>query len=320
MMLSRVAESLYWMQRYRERAENICRLIQASLHLNVDAPGDTQEQWHPVVATTGDIELFEKLYGKATESNVLRFLTLDLNNPNSILNCILHSRENARSIRPVITSEMWHELNSTHVYIQRKARDGRLPSPDFYEYIRKSCQLFTGIMDTTLSHNEAWHFGRLGNLIERADQTSRILDVKYFILLPDPGHVGTVYDDIQWTALLKSVSALGMYRRDYNTIQHSHVAEFLILDRDFPRAIYSCLFRAEQSLRLLLDNQVENCQSYRQISNLCHSLSTLEIGQIFQIGLHEFLDNIQSRINEINASITADFFAIRSAASVPPTQ
>lgn len=310
-MLSRVAESIYWMQRYRERAENIARLIQASLHLNIDAPGSAQDHWYPVVATTGDIDLFEKLYDKATEENVLRFLTLDKNNPNSILNCILRSRENARSIRPVITSEMWNELNTIHVYVQRKASEGRLPNRNFYDYIHKSCQLFTGIMDTTLSHNEAWHFGRLGNLIERADQTSRILDVKYFILLPDPGHVGTAYDDIQWTALLKSVSALGMYRRVRNSVQHSHVAEFLILNREFPRAIYSCLFRAEQSLRIILENQVQNCQSHRQIASLCHGLSTLQIGQIFQIGLHEFLDNIQSQIIEINASITADFFAMR---------
>jgi len=319
-MLSRVAESLYWMQRYRERAENTARLIEASLHLNVDAPGDDQAQWHPVVATTGDQELFEKLYGQATEDHVLRFLTFEEKNPNSILNCILNSRENARSIRPIITSEMWNELNATHVLVQRKALEGRIPGRDFYDFIRKSCQLFTGIMDTTLSHNEAWHFGRLGNLIERADQTSRILDVKYFILLPTPEYVGTAYDDIQWTALLKSVSALEMYRRVRNSVQHIHVVEFLILNREFPRSIYSCLFRAEQSLRHVLQNGASSCQGYQQTAALCNKLNSITIAEIIGAGLHEFLDDIQARIIEINASITADFFAMRPMITVPSLQ
>ncbi len=319
-MLSRVAESLYWMQRYRERAENTARLIEASLHLNIDAPGDDQAQWYPVVATTGDQELFEKLYGQASEENVLRFLTFDERNPNSIVNCILNSRENARSIRPVITSEMWNELNLTHVQVQKKALEGKIAGRDFYDCIRKSCQLFTGIMDTTLSHNEAWHFGRLGNLIERADQTSRILDVKYFILLPTPEYVGTTYDDIQWTALLKSVSALEMYRRVRNSVQHIHVVEFLILNREFPRSIYSCLYRAEQSLRQILKNETGACQGYRQTAALCKRLSDIGIGEIINSGLHEFLDDIQSRIIEINNSITADFFAAWPKVNVPALQ
>ncbi len=318
MMLSRVAESLYWMQRYRERAENIARLIEASLHLNIDAPGDDQEQWFPVVATTGDHELFEKLHGSATEKKVLHFLTFDEQNPNSILNCLLKSRENARSIRPIITSEMWNELNSIHVYIQKIAANAgeRRTGSEFYDRIRKSCQLFTGIMDTTLSHNEAWHFGRLGNLIERADQTSRILDVKYFILLPTPEYVGTAFDDIQWTALLKSVGALEMYRRVRHSVRHNHVVEFLILNREFPRSIYSCLFRAEESLRKILSGATKSCVSYGLVASLCKKLSTITIDEIIKIGLHEFLDNIQSRIIEINTHIYDDFYALTSASPV----
>ena len=304
-MLSRVAESLYWMQRYRERAENIARLIEASLHLNIDAPGDDQAQWFPVVATTGDHELFEKLYGSATEKKVLNFLTFDERNDNSILNCLLKSRENARSIRPIITSEMWNELNSTHVYIQKIAATAheRRTGSEFYDRIRKSCQLFTGIMDTTLSHNEAWHFGRLGNLIERADQTSRILDVKYFILLPTPEYVGTAFDDIQWTALLKSVSALEMYRRARPSVRHNHVVEFLILNREFPRSIHSCLTRAEASLCRILSGNTKDCVSYNRVTSLCRKLSSITITEIIKEGLHEFLDQIQSQIIEINTCI-----------------
>ncbi len=322
MMLSRVAESLYWMQRYRERAENTARLIEASMHLNLDAPGDDQAQWFPVVATTGDQELFEKLYGAATEEKVLRFLTFDDRNPNSIANCILRSRENARSIRPIITSEMWNELNAAHVFVQKTllACGEKKPGREFYDHIRKSCQLFTGIMDTTLSHNEAWHFGRLGNLVERADQTSRILDVKYFILLPSPEHVGTSYDDIQWTALLQSVGALEMYRRVQNSVQHRYVVQFLILDKEFPRSIRSCLCRAEQSLRQILGGQTTHCLAYASVANLCAKLSSITIDQIIEMGLHEFLDDIQSQIIEIHNHISNDFFATRPAPTSPQFQ
>lgn len=317
-MLSRVANALYWMQRYRERAENIARLVEVNLHLTIDIPLDSRGQWYPLVATTGDYELFQQHYSESTEESVLRFLTFDRRNPNSILNCLHRSRENGRSIRPIITSEMWHELNTAYLYAVKAAaavEDGH-PGYEFYDHIRKSCQLFTGITDTTLSHNEAWHFARIGNLVERADQTSRILDVKYFMLLPSAQHVGTPYDDIQWAALLKSVSALEMYRRNRPSIHHAWVAEFLILNREFPRAIYSCLIRAEESLRRMLGIHAESSEAYRQIAQLCEELAAMTIYEIIKKGLHEFLDRIQARLIEINQSIFLDFFTLSPA--VPP--
>ncbi len=315
-MLSRVAESIYWMQRYRERAENVARLAGVNLHLSIDAPGNEELQWHPVVAATGDLELYRQHYGEATEQNVLHFLTFDLRNPNSILNCLYNSRENARSIRPIITSEMWHELNTIYLYIQKTSRayQGKSPSPEFFDTIRKSCQLLTGITDTTLSHGEVWHFSRIGNLLERADQTSRILDVKYFMLLPSPEHVGTAFDDIQWAALLKSAGALEMYRRIHHSIHHSSVAEFLILNRQFPRAIYSCLWRAEESMRRLLDGRVEGCEPYARIAALCDEFKNMKIYEIIKKGMHEFLDEIQARIIEIHNSIYGTFFSMAPAA------
>ncbi len=137
-MLSHVAEALYWMQRYRERAENTTRLIEVNLHLNIDAPGDSSVQWYPVVATTGDPGLFKKFYGEPTEERVLTFLTFDPRNPDSILNCLHKSRENARSIRPIITSEMWHELNKAYLFVQKTASLARerRPGQEFYDRIR----------------------------------------------------------------------------------------------------------------------------------------------------------------------------------------
>lgn len=314
-MLSRVANALYWMQRYRERAENIARLVTVNLNLTIDIPEDSRGQWYPLVATTGDSQLFQQYFSAPTEENVLRFLTFDRRNPNSILNCLYRSRENGRSIRPIITSEMWHELNTAYLYAQKTAAavgDGH-PGYEFYDQIRKACQLFTGITDTTLAHNEAWHFARMGNLLERADQTSRILDVKYFMLLPSAQHVGTPYDDIQWAALLKSVSALEMYRRNRPSIHHAWVAEFLILNREFPRAIYSCLVRTEESLKRMLGDQSAESNTYRQIAQLCEELAAMTIYEIIKKGLHEFLDRIQARIIEINRSIFLDFFTLTPA-------
>ncbi len=311
-MLSRVADSIYWMQRYRERAENIARLIDVNLFLNIDAPGDDRQQWHPSVVTTGDYDLFEELYGKPTEANVLQFLTFDGRNPNSILNCVSLSRENARSIRETITSEMWHEINLLYLHVKEAAAAPKkaLKNPfEFYAHIRRSCQLFTGIMDTTLSHDEVWHFGRLGNLLERADQSSRILDAKYYILLPSVEHVGTPYDDILWAALLKSVSGLEMYRRSWHEIRHSHVVDFIILHRDFPRSVHSCLRRAEDSLSVLggacgahASDTVAH-DPLRLVQKMRGELEETNVYDIVKFGLHEFLDQIQTKISEISQSM-----------------
>jgi uncharacterized alpha-E superfamily protein len=313
-MLSRVADSIYWMQRYLERAENIASLIDVNMLLSIDAPGDDEQQWHPIVVTTGDFGLFEQLYGKPTEKNVIEFLTFDTRNPNSIINCVYRSRENARSVRESITLEMWHELNSLHIFMQQAAIGLRKDIKSLYEFyarIKRSCQLFTGIMDTTLSHDEAWHFGRLGNLLERADQSSRILDTKYFMLLPSVEHVGTAYDDILWSALLRSVSGLEMYRRIWHEIRHSHVIDFIVLNREFPRSIHSCLWRAKQSLMTIgyepVGNGIE--PPIVLVDRLCTELATTTVYDIVKIGLHEYLDQIQSKISQISQSLYTAYFA-----------
>ncbi len=314
-MLSRVADSLYWMQRYRERAENIARLVDVNLFLSIDAPGDENHQWDPIVKTTGGHELFSSLYKTATAPNVLDFLTFDERNPDSILSCVYHSRENARSIREAITSEMWNELNVLYLFVRDASRTRLLKTGksedlfNFYSRVRRSCQLFTGIMDTSLSHDEGWHFGRIGNLLERADQSSRILDVKYFILLPSVEHVGTPHDDILWAALLKSVSGLEMYRRLWHEIHHAHVIDFIVLNPDFPRSVYSCVRRARESLGHLALAADRQDPPMELVSRLCARLESMSVYDIVKKGLHEFLDEIQSEISTINNSMYAAYFA-----------
>ena len=177
------------------------------------------QQWQPLIDTSGDTEEFKKRFGEATQANVIEFLTYDAANPNSIASCLRAARENARSVRETISSEMWKQVNSMYLQMQMQRRDaGPEQLPEVLRAIRLGCHMFQGITDATMTHNEAWHFVRLGRKLERADKTSRILDVKYFILLPSTRVVGTPYDDIHWSAVLKSVSGFEMYRKKYGRI------------------------------------------------------------------------------------------------------
>ena len=180
---------------------------------------------------------------------MIEFLAYDTENPNSICSCLRFARENARSVRETISSEMWAQINSMYLQIQAQRS---LPEPermlDAFREIRMGCHLFQGVTDATMTHNEAWHFMRLGRMLERADKTSRILDVKYFMLLPSAHDVGTPYDDIHWSAVLKSVSGFEMYRKKYGRITPRDVVDFLVMDSEFPRAVRFCITSASESL------------------------------------------------------------------------
>ena len=256
-MLSRVADSIYWMSRYVERAENVARFVDVNLNLMLDSPSGADQQWEPLVNITGDHETFEKLYAKAaTQQNVIQFLTFDRDNPNSILSCLRAARENARSVREIISSEMWLQLNTFYLMVNSAASSGKgFESPhEFFSEVKLASHLFSGITDATMTHGEGWHFGRLGRLLERADKTSRILDVKYFILLRSVADVGTPLDEVQWVAVLRSASAFEMYRKRHGRIVPKAIVEFLLLDSEFPRAIRFCLNAARDSLHAISGN------------------------------------------------------------------
>jgi uncharacterized alpha-E superfamily protein len=224
-MLSRVADSIYWLNRYIERAENVARFIDVNINLMLDVPVEIPQQWQPLVSVTGDMELFNSRYSEANNENVIHFLTFDENYANSIISCLKAARENARSIREVISSEMWEEVNSFYLMVKEATTVKSLGNlPKFLGYVKMASHRFAGVMDATMSHNEGWHFGQLGRLLERADKTARILDVKYFLLLPSAEWVGTPLDRIQWIALLKSASGYEMYRKSQHHIIPSCVA------------------------------------------------------------------------------------------------
>lgn len=313
-MLSRVAESIFWMSRYIERAENVSRFIDVNLHLTLDLGEGMPEQWAPLIYTTGDQDDFYERYGDPDQDKVLKYLTFDPENPNSILSCLRSARENARTIREMISSTMWEELNKFYLMVRAASGDARFADApfDFLNDIRLAGHLLEGITDATMTHNEAWHFGRMGRFMERADKSSRILDVKYYVLLPSVGEVGTPLDTVQWSALLKSASALEMYRKKYGRITPTEVAEFLILDREFPRAIHFCLIQAEEGCLAITGGTPGTFRTpaEQQLGRLRAAFDFTDMGEIIRQGMHEFIDNFQVQLNQVGEAIHRTFFAL----------
>ncbi|RKU17065.1 hypothetical protein C6501_04970 [Candidatus Poribacteria bacterium] len=313
-MLSRVAESMYWMSRYIERAENVARFVDVNLQLILDQPVGMQAQWEPLVATTGDDEEFEERYGETSRESVIKFLTFDTENANSIISCLRAARENARSIRENISSEMWEQLNDAYLMVTETPEEWVMTEPhQFFTDIKVASHLFMGQTDNIMSHSEGWHFCQLGRLIERADKTSRIVDVKYFILLPSVGDVNTPFDDIQWGALLHSASAFEMYRRTYGLISPNNVVAFLLLDREFPRSVLYCLSKAEESLHAISGTPLESFSNSAEqgLGQLRSEFAYAQVDQILRTGLHEFLDAFQTKLNDVGDNIYKTFFALR---------
>ncbi|OCQ95953.1 hypothetical protein BCD67_22940 [Oscillatoriales cyanobacterium USR001] len=313
-MLSRVADSIYWLNRYVERAENIARFADVNFNLMLDSPTGITQQWEPLVKITGDLPLFQARYGEATAENVIQFLTFDTEYPNSIISCLRSARENARSIQEIISSEMWQQVNQFYMMVQEAANQQTMSQLlEFLAEVKMAGHLFAGVMDATMTHNEGWHFGQMGRFLERADKTSRILDVKYFILLPSVQYVGTALDEIQWMALLKSASAYEMYRkRKQHRITPTGVAEFLIMDREFPRSIHFCLLQAESSLHEITGTPSNTWKTpvERALGRSRAELDYLTIEEIIKKGLHEFMDDLQQQINDVGHKIFESFFAL----------
>jgi Uncharacterized protein conserved in bacteria len=311
-MLSRVADSCFWLSRYIERAETNARILDVNMQLMLDFEDQTalsiQQHWQPVLATLEDQELFSKIHDAVTPDTVMDFVTFEKRNPNAIYSCISIARENARTVREQISSEMWEQLNRTFLYL----RDGRAKadfydSPiDFYRRLVDQLHAFQGTTDATMTHGEGWDFIQIGKYLERADSTSRVLDMKYHILLPSGEQVGGHVDITQWMAVLRSCSGLEAYLKSYvGQVSGWQVAEFLILHDQFPRSIRFCVDNLDTSL-----HRISGCEKNHfsteaeRLSGLLRSnLDYTTIGSVFQTGLHQFLDQTQLRLNEIADAI-----------------
>ncbi len=310
-MLSRVADSLYWMARYIERAENITRLLEVNLQLLLDFEhlddNQVKEHWDPIIRATGDEKQFYELYEMADSQTVTDFLTFNTKNPNSVLACIFAARENARQVRDQISSEIFESLNNLYLFL-RSANAKTVWQQgawDFYDRIQEHSHLFQGLVSSTISRDEGYEFMQFGTYMERADKTTRILDVKYHMLLPDITDVGGAVDVAQWIALLKSASAFEAYHRIYVAdVNPAKIAEFLIFSNSFPRSIRFCVKEINDVL-----HRISGCP-LASFSNEAERLSGLLLGDlsygsvegVLNQGLHEYLDGIQARLNEIGAS------------------
>jgi uncharacterized alpha-E superfamily protein len=309
-MLSRVADSIFWMSRYIERAENVARFIDVNWHLLLDSGNTEQAQWQPLVDTTGDREVFMERYGETTRNNVIRFLSFDQENPNSILSCVRAARENARTIRDVISSEMWEQINAFNLMLKDAALNTKaIESPyEFFNEVKMASHLFLGVTDTTMWRGEGWNFFRLGQLLERCDKTSRILDVKYYLLNPSGSDSNT--DTIQWAAVLKSASGLEMYRKRHSRIVPDRVVEFLMFEPSFPRAAIYCVKTANESLHQITGTSMDraSCDAEIRMNEIWKEIAATSAQDAILDGLHQYIDALQTKLNLVGTAIRNDFF------------
>jgi uncharacterized alpha-E superfamily protein len=310
-MLSRVADSLYWMSRYAERAENIARILDVNLQLMLDMPKlSTEEQqalWGPVLRSTGEHEDFYKHYKETTSENVIDFLTLNSKNTNSIINCITTARENARHVREQISLEMWEEVNRTYLWMKSQTLKKILKQGpyEFFTSVKNASHLFQGITDGTMTHGEDWDFIQVGKYLERADMTTRILDANDEIFIsqkPSRFTSGT----LQWSAILRSCSSHDAYRKFYVAqVEPDKVVEFLILNEFFPRSIRFCVGSLDVALRRISGCTEEHFtnQAEKLTGRLVAELNYSALEDIKTVGMHKYMDELQIKLNSIGEAI-----------------
>lgn len=318
-MLSRVAASLYWMGRQLERAENLARMIDVNLHLSLDLGSSdgtvVHEHWLPLLRATECEELFLSYFTTATSDNVTEFMTFAPYNKSSIFSCIAFARENARQVRDQISLEMWEILNEAWLFITTdRARslwqDG---AEGFFEQIKRFSLLFQGVTNATFPRTEGFNYLQFGKFLERADNATRIVDLKYHILLPEVSDVGGVLDTAQWQMVLRSASALEAYRRHYVfELRPWKVAEFLLFSRTFPRSLRYCLRRVNYFYTRIAASSKTDRQAAgnARLTGLVDEMSSLDINGVFRYGLHEYLDRVNGEINTIGVEVYSQFMEL----------
>ena len=313
-MLSRVAENLFWMSRYVERAENLARLVDVNLQLNFDAPLPVRKQWEPLIAISGDEKLFRRRAAGFALREVLVFLTADPAYPNSILSCLQRARDDARAVREQITTEMWSSLNDLYLKISGEiGRKKWLDAPNaLYDAVKSGGQLFQGATDATMAHDEGWNFIQAAKYLERAEKTARIVDVKYHVLLPSPKDVGSPLDFVQWVAVLKSCSGFDPFCRKHTLRFQLHpIIEFLLHDQIFPRSVSYCLLHAQRALHRISDAPLDRPSNgaERRIVRARAAIDGHPTEEILKEGLHERLEQIQEICNAVGDEIHARYFS-----------
>ncbi len=312
-MLSRVANSLYWMARYMERADNTARIVDVNLQLMLDSRRLDDQQvaayWMPIVESTGDAEDFFAHYPAATGHAVTEYLVFDRRNSNSVVSSVSQARENARMVRDQVPAELWEELNRLYLYLTSpQAQELWEDSPfDFLQQIRSSSLTFVGISYASTPHNEGWNFLQAGKFIERADKTTRILDLRH-ASLPERGMPETISqaDALGWSAVLRSCSAWEAYKAIHGSQVHPRmVAEYLLLSDEFPRSLRFCVDRLDNALRSISGVSASRFsnEAEKWSGRLLAELKFNSIDEIFDVGLHTYFDQVQERLNRIGEAL-----------------
>ncbi len=307
-MLSRGPECIYWMSRNVERAENVARFIDVNDRFGRDLPPGMPPRWGPLLLTIADDpQLFVQRYGEPTQENVIRFLTFDSENSRSILACWRAAHENARSARNAISSAMWEELNEFCLFVEGEAKQGKRDSTyNFLRQVKRASHLLEGIANATLTQGEAWHFGRLGRLLERAEMTTRMVHVKYFMAQAFSEDEAGCVGPLHWKAVLQSAGAFEMYGRQHGTVKLDLAADFLMRDLQFPRSVRSCIRRANESLHAISGTPTRTFQNpaEQRLGRLVALLDYADMQEIGMWDLHEFLVVLRAKLEELGDSIS----------------
>ena len=308
MLLSTLAESVYWLGRYMERAENTARLVLVNDALLLDIPAHCNPGWAPTVQITGSAETFFQHYATADENSVIRFILLDRdNNPGSLLNSVVLARENLRTTRALFPKPVWEVVNDLHSYVSEQ-RGAALTRKRRYGFLRRvidACHLLAGKLAVTCNHDEIYEFVRMGLNLERADMTSRVIDIRAQGLLVTSGDGLLPFDDIQWKSLLDSLAAWQMYRRRIAVrVNGVEVVRFLLKDRQFPRSVNHCLGELEQSLYALA---VKNTPR-QALMETRRKVREVPVESVTRDGLHIFVDEMQQGFAAIHSEIAGRYF------------
>jgi uncharacterized alpha-E superfamily protein len=308
-MLSRTADHLYWMARQTERAENMARLLDVTWQMSL-VPQSIEianRGWLATLACHGMVDAYNQRHSEVSGPKVLHFLMFDADNPASIFSCLKAARENAHSVRGTLTQEMWETSNATwlEVLVRSRRPVAETDPGEFFEWVKTRSSLSRGVSYGTMLHDEAFHFIRLGTYLERADNTARLLDVKYQLLAAglNSGGAGDYY---QWGALLRSLSAFEIYRQVYrDTITPWRVAELLVLRADMPRSLRACIDEVENNLQRLRNRQ--SSETERRAGLLRAELNYARMDDIIAGGLHQYLTQFSSRVLDLGNRISQDF-------------
>ena len=308
-MLGRTAGGLFWMFRYLERAENLARLIDAGLRISLTRSGDNQEDWNSILKTAAVLQRYSETYSaEISLASATNWLLRDKMNSSSVLISFEAARNNARMVRTALTREVWEAVNEAWMLIthalNRKVAERDLPK--VLHLIRERVAYVRGSFHGTMLRNEIFNFSRIGTYLERADSTARILDVKYYVLLPSAAYIGSSLDNVQWSTILRSVSGEGGFQMSYGQRPKAReIAQFLILDNRMPRSLIFCANKIVTNLRYLQRNIEYNLESSLMAQNLL--LFEKNIDEIFDIGLHEYIQDFLLQNSELAQQVEKDY-------------